>query len=405
MRLLRAALLAAVFLLAVGIGLNRLMTPAESLPAPGGESATGSRLAELLGSQRPEGFPLATGARTISFPADHGPHREFRNEWWYLTGNLDGQEGQRFGFELTIFRFALSAAAAGPARVKSSHWKTNQVYIAHLAVMDEENNKFYVEQKYSRGALGLAGAQHDPFRVWIDNWFIQQKPGTAASSKTSEVWQLSAAGDGFGLELDLVAIKSPVLNGDAGLSRKSSGEGNASYYYSIPRLRSEGSIQIADRTYTVSGLSWLDREWSSSALAADQVGWDWFALQLSDGSDLMFYNIRQTDGGQDRHSAGAIIFADGKSQQLDRDDVVLTVTDQWQSPQGVVYPARWDIELPDFNLRLTVNPVIPNQELITTVRYWEGAVDVIGRRGEQEITGRGYVELTGYSQPAPATAH
>ena len=215
--------------------------------------------------------------------------------------------------------------------------------------------------------MGLAGAQANPFKVWIDNWSIQENPGEVSDSQSQEAWELSASGDGFSLMLNLVSMKPPVLNGTAGLSRKSSEAGNASYYYSIPRLHSEGSLQIGGSAHSVRGLSWLDREWSSSALAADQQGWDWFALQLSDGSDLMFYNIRKTDGGQDRYSAGTFIFADGKSQHLDNDDVTLTVTDQWQSPRGVFYPARWNIELPDFDLRLSVSPVIPNQEFIKSV--------------------------------------
>ena len=146
------------------------------------------------------------------------------------------------------------------------------------------------------------------------------------------------------------------------------------------------------------GISWLDREWSSSGLAADQQGWDWFALQLSDGSDLMFYNIRKIDGSQDQHSAGTWISADGEARHLKRDDVMITVTDVWQSPSGSTYPASWDIRVPALDLMLTVTPLIANQELITTVRYWEGAVDVKGRRLQQPISGRGYVELTAYDQ-------
>ncbi len=397
MPLTRAILWIVAIILVAGVAVTRFLANSETVPAAGGVSQSSSRLAELLGSQRLEGFPLATAPRVFSFPQDHGPHSEYRNEWWYLTGNLDNQDGRRYGYELTIFRFSLVPAPPGESeKAPSSAWKTNQVYIAHFAVTDEADNKFYVAQKYSRGAMGLAGAQADPFKVWIDDWSIQENPDEVTNLPPEETWELTASGDGFSLMLNLASIKPAVLNGTAGLSQKSAQAGNASYYYSIPRLRSAGSLQIGDTEHSVTGLSWLDREWSSSALADDQQGWDWFALQLSDGSDLMFYNIRKTDGTQDRHSAGTFIFADGTSQHLDRDDVVLTVTDQWQSPQGAFYPARWNIELPDFDLRLSVSPVISNQELVTTVRYWEGAVDVVGRRGGQALTGRGYVELTGY---------
>jgi predicted secreted hydrolase len=189
-----------------------------------------------------------------------------------------------------------------------------------------------------------------------------------------------------------------VLNGINGLSQKSAEAGNASYYYSITRMQSTGILQIGPQKYAVEGLSWLDREWSSSALSADQQGWDWFALQLSDGSDLMFYNLRKKDGSQDRHSAGTWTGADGVSRHLSREDVVIAVTGEWQNEAGNSYPARWNIEIASLGLTLTVSPVIAEQELLTTVRYWEGAIDVEGQHEGRSIEGRGYVELTGYSQ-------
>ena len=355
---------------------------------------SGSRLSELLGGDRVEGYSKATKARKFRFPEDHGPHPGFRNEWWYLTGNLDGEWGRRFGFELTFFRFALK-----PGQLQSgSNWQTNQVYIAHFAVTDEKNEQFHVAQRFSRGALGLAGAQATPFKVWIEDWSIEENQNNGVSVAATENWQLTASGDNLSLHLNLIADKPPVLNGADGLSQKSSAEGNASYYYSISRLRSEGTLQIAGETHTVSGNSWLDREWSSSVLAGDQHGWDWFALQLSDGSDLMFYNIRKNDGSQDEHSAGTWISKDGEARHLSRDDLAFIVTGEWESPEGGTYPSRWDIRLPEFDLMLTVTPVIDNQELFTTVRYWEGAVDVTGQRNHVPIEGRGYVELTGYAR-------
>ena len=188
-----------------------------------------------------------------------------------------------------------------------------------------------------------------------------------------------------------------MLNGDDGLSQKSAEPGNASYYYSITRWQTTGSLRIGDDEFRVSGLSWLDREWSSSALGADQLGWDWFALQLSDGSDLMFYNLRKLDGSQDEHSAGTWTNADGKSTHLGRDDVEITVTDTWESPEGGVYPSAWTLRAPGQGLDLRIRPVMADQELFTTVRYWEGAVDVQGERDGKPVTGRGYVELTGYA--------
>jgi len=350
-----------------------------------------SRLSELLGSEDADGYPMALQAHDFRFPDDHGPHPQYRNEWWYVTGNLDGEKGERFGYELTLFRFALSPQRESQ-QVSTSAWTTEQVYIGHFAISDAREGKFHVAQRYSRGAAGLAGAQAVPFRIWLDDWTI------ADSGDSSGAWRLHAEEDGVEIDLRLTSLKRPVLNGENGLSRKSSQAGNASYYYSLTRLRSEGEIRIGQRVSTVSGLSWLDREWGSSALSPNQVGWDWFALQLSDGSDLMFYNLRRMDGTPDPHSAGTITDAGGIARHLDNTEVDITVRDYWDSEQGGRYPSAWTLEIPRDNIRLEIEPIIRNQELITTVRYWEGAVDVQGESGEAEVTGRGYVELTGYAE-------
>jgi predicted secreted hydrolase len=358
--------------------------------ASGNETAAPqSRLSELLSSEEDSGFATAIAPRAFVFPADHGPHPGFRNEWWYVTGNLDGDGGRRFGFELTIFRFALAPTLLTAA----SSWRSNQVYIAHFAVTDAGRERFYTAERYSRGALGLAGASADPFRVWIDDWEIaMEEPGRP------EQWRLRASDAEFALDVALTAAKPPVLNGIDGLSQKSAEPGNASYYYSITRWLTEGSIRLGDEEYRVSGLSWLDREWSSSALAADQLGWDWFALQLSDGSELMFYNLRKLDGSQDEHSAGTWINVDGTSTHIDRDDMDIEVIDTWDSPEGGRYPSAWVLRVPDRGLSLEIRPVMADQELFTTVRYWEGAVDVQGQRHGSPVEGRGYVELTGYAE-------
>ena len=264
------------------------------------------------------------------------------------------------------------------------------MYIAHLAVTDAEDKEFYVAQRYSRGAVGLAGAQAAPFRVWIDDWEM-------AGKTDSDTWRLRANDKAIGVDLELTALKPPILNGIDGLSQKSADPNNASYYYSITRLQTEGQLRIGERSFEVSGLSWLDREWSTSALAANQVGWDWFALQLGDGSELMYYGLRRTDGDRDTASAGTFIDASGRAAHLTADDVDITVLDSWESPEGGTYPSRWRLQVPRFELALTVTPVISDQELFTTVRYWEGAVDVEGQHDEVSVEGRGYVELTGYA--------
>jgi predicted secreted hydrolase len=362
----------------------------DSRPRP--DVGVSSRLSELLAPADVDAYPLALEPRAFSFPEDHGPHPEYRNEWWYLTGNLDSARGKRFGFELTIFRFALAPAQGVEHDTTGSAWTTRQVYIGHFAVTDVDAEQFHVAQRYARGALQLAGAESSPLRVWVEDWHVQD----AAAGRGA--WNLYAADQGVELSLSLEALKAPVLNGVGGLSRKSSVRGNASYYYSVPRLRARGSLSVAGNTHEVSGLAWLDREWGSSALSREQEGWDWFALQLSDGSDLMYYRLRRADGEDDPHSAGTWMPGDGESVYLSRDDVTIEVRDFWVSPHGGRYPMAWKIAIPRLDLELQVDPVRKAQELRAGIRYWEGAVDAAGIRSGRKIDGRGYVELTGYAR-------
>ena len=367
----------------------------EALPVATGSS----RLSELLSDQGLEGYPQAIENRVFVFPADHGPHPDFRNEWWYVTGNLDSEKGRRFGFELTIFRFSLTPPGTESFEDVSA-WRSSQVYIGHFALTDGGKRQFHVAERYSRGALGLAGAEAEPFRVWLDDWSMVEARPSERPREEYEFglpWQLQANDGEIDLNLMLTPQKPPVLNGVNGLSQKAAMAGNASYYYSITRLLTEGTLQIGSDAYVVSGLSWLDREWGSVALSRDQEGWDWYALQLSDGSELMFYNLRRRDGSQDIHSAGTLTLVDGSTVHLSRDDLTVEVLDTWQSPRGGRYPIAWQIAIPEHKLSLTIDPLLDAQELITAVRYWEGAVDVRGERGDTPITGRGYVELTGYA--------
>ena len=348
-----------------------------------------SRLSELLRDDSTDRFPKAVEPREFRYPQDHGPHEIYRNEWWYFTGNLDADDGRRFGYELTLFRFSLTPDQ--PA-TRNSKWTTNQVYVGHFAITDVAGRQFLVAQRYSRGSLGLAGAADSPLRIWLDDWSIEV-------DDSGDQWRLTASDERIEINLSLDAVKPVVLNGDRGLSQKSAEAGNASYYYSIPRLDTAGTVRVDDESINVVGQSWLDREWGSSALARDQRGWDWFALQLSDGSDLMFYTLRRNDGSPDEHSAGTFITADGRATPLSISDVSIDVLDTWDSERGGRYPARWRMEIPSRDLSVEVTPVMDNQELITNVRYWEGAVDVSGQSRGEPISGRGYVELTGYADP------
>jgi predicted secreted hydrolase len=342
-----------------------------------------------------ERFEQAREPRAFQFPHDHGPHDTFRHEWWYVTGHLESKQGERFGFELTFFRYALAppASTSEPQEISAgtSRWRTRQIYMAHFAITDISRRQFRFAQSYARGALGLAGAQATPFRVWLEDWSLGE-------SKPSE-WQLRAAEEKYTLTLELQPLLSPVLNGEQGLSRKSRTSGAASYYYSIPRIAVRGEIVRDGKPITVEGLAWLDREWSSSPLAATiAAGWNWFALQLDDGSTLMFYEFRDRKGVRDPNSAGTWVAPDGAARHLTSEDVQLEIQDYWTSPRGGRYPARWRVHVPSLNLDIDVKPALADQELNTSPRYWEGAVDVTGTRADRSVRGNGYVELVGYAR-------
>lgn len=352
------------------------------------EPAVEDTLAERLGGDRPEGYARAYQAREFTFPRDHGPHPDFRNEWWYLTGNLESAAGRRFGYQVTFFRIALAPEQPQDLS-RRSDWAARQVWMAHVALSDAADRAHREHERFARGALGLAGARAQPPRVWLEDWRLYTDSGA-----NRESWNLSVDTPDFGLDLRLEPVKPIVLQGDDGLSRKSAEPGNASYYYSIPRLRTRGEIEIGDQRQAVAGLSWLDREWSTSALGEDQAGWDWFALQFDDGRDLMFYRLRRKDGGVDPHSAGSLVGPDGAVRVLDRDDVELEPLRWWRSADGVRYPVAWRMRVLD-QPGYRVEAVFDDQRMDTSVRYWEGMVDVLDADSRQPI-GRGYLELAGY---------
>ena len=354
-------------------------------PAP--QSVSGVAVSSALGGDDNAGYQRAYAPRPFQFPADHGPHPEFRNEWWYATGNLADAAGRQFGYQLTLFRIALSPTAP-PA---DSPWRANQVYMGHFALTDVADNRNYHFERFSRGALDLAGAQATPFRVWLEDWAL-----TGAEADLFPLRIRAREGD-IALDLTLDAGKPVVLQGDRGLSQKSAEAGNASYYYSHTRMPTQGTVTVGGRNFTVSGASWLDREWSTSALGPDQSGWDWFALQLDDGREMMFYRLRRKDGGMDSFSTGVLVEADGQTRRLRWNDVELQPLGQWVSPHTRDrYPAGWRLRLPAEKLDLTVTPKVADQEMRLTVRYWEGAVTVNGRASDRTISGQGYLEMTRY---------
>ncbi len=379
----RRILLIALLGLLAAVVLFSAILPLQRAPQPSRVSAA------LPLSGADASFARADGPRTLQFPLDFGPHNNFQTEWWYYTGNLGGPGGQRYGYQLTFFRRALTAPDQRTTR--SSDWAANQIYMAHFTLTDASANRFRYYERLERGAAGLSGASVDPlYSVWLDDWSVRQL--------SANTYQLQAAAGDVRLDLTLTDLKGPALEGDQGYSQKGPGAGNASYYYSQTRLQSAGSLTVAGRQVDVSGLSWMDHEWSTSALGADEVGWDWFALQLDDGSELMVYKIRKADGSPDVYSSGTFIAADGSVHPLKLNQFQVDPQGKWKSPHsGAVYPAGWTVSVPDEGLNIKVSPLIADQELNVSFTYWEGAVVIEGTRDGKPVSGRGYVELTGYA--------
>lgn len=372
----------------------------------------------LHGSEADAGFALAQGQRAFVFPADHGPHPQFRHEWWYFTGRLRAADGEQFGFELTFFRLGVAppvptgdlAAAAAP---QDSRWRARQVYAAHFAVTDLARRNFHAHARYARDALGLGESRAAPLSVRVQDWSLTEVTPDAATATATPApksasasnspspaarWRLQADDGAYAVDLTALIAGAPVLNGVGGLSLKSDVPGAASWYYSLPRLPLQGTLRREGRTLTVSGEAWLDREWGSGGLGPQQQGWDWYALQLSDGSALMFYALRDATGRPDAHSAGTFIDAQGGVHALRPQDVQLASLSHWDSPRGGRYPAHWQLAVPSLELALDINPALADQELPTQPRYWEGAVDANGRHAGQAIRAQGYVELVGYAR-------
>lgn len=333
-------------------------------------------------------YAKASPEETVRFPADHGPHPDYLTEWWYYTGNVQTDSGRPFGYQLTFFRRALRPPTERTPR--ESNWGTEQIYLAHFALTDAAGSAFHAFERLSRGAAGLAGARAVPFEVWLEGWQVRETG--------PDQYHLRADADGVQIDLTLQDRKGPILQGSAGYSQKGPDPGDASYYYSQTRLVTRGEIVLEGDVFPVEGTSWMDHEYSTSALSAGQVGWDWFALQLDDGTEVLVYELRRSDGSVDRFSSGMLIGPQGERQPLMREDFSIVVEGEWRSPRsGATYPSGWHIQIPGAGLDLTLQPLLRNQELNLTYTYWEGAVRVTGTRQDAPVDGVGYAELTGYA--------
>jgi predicted secreted hydrolase len=341
-----------------------------------------------LAPAEPPAFARATAPRDFRLPQDHGPHFEFQTEWWYYTGQLTTKDRKRFGFQLTFFRRGLSPEAPPNAGLA-----TTQVYFAHFAITDVDGGRHASAERVSRGAAGLAGARAEPFRVSVEDWSVEAASADGASVRVR-------ARDGrLVLDLELRATKPLVLHGERGLSAKSSEPGNASYYIGYTRMAARGRIGTEGSGVEASGEAWFDHEWSTSALGKGALGWDWWSLQLDDGRELMFFEIRRQDGTRDPASSGTLVAPDGRTRRLAAADVEAAVLARWTSPRsGASYPSRWQLQLASEELELDVEPLVADQEMRTSFTYWEGAVRVSGTARGRPLSGRGYVELTGYAR-------
>jgi predicted secreted hydrolase len=345
--------------------------------------------AQSIWSQGIFNYQLALPGRKLVFPRDHYSHPDYKIEWWYYTGHLETENGGRYGYQVTFFRFGL--------RDRQGTWKEKplftDLYMAHFALSDIAAKKFRFRERINRGYENKAGAASDRYRVWNEDWSVQG---------SDNIHEIKVSDRRTNLNLRLNSTKPPTLHGQDGLSQKGEGEGRASYYYSLTRMRTDGELTLEGRTEKVKGWTWMDHEFGSNQLSPNQVGWDWFSIQLDNNTELMLYLIRRKDGSVDPYSSATFVNAQGEAKHLRLKDFRIEVLEHWKSSASSAnYPIKWKVSVPADEIELEIAPVFPEQELITNrstrVTYWEGAVGVQGAFRNKPVSGRGYVEMTGYA--------
>jgi len=323
------------------------------------------------------GFASVIPGKTFAFPADHGPHPDYRIEWWYVTTNLMDAAGIAYGAQWTLFRQAMQPGA------QQEGWANQQIWMGHAAVTRADTHRY--SETFARGGVGQAGVEPKPFRAWIDSW--QMRGLDPIRDDSIAPLELTASGTDFSYTLRLDADRALVLQGDGGYSKKSE-RGQASYYYSQPYFKVAGSITIDDKPAQVTGRAWMDREWSSQPLTSDQTGWDWLSLHLNEGEKLMLFRLRQADGNDYR--SGNWILPAGKTEQLASADIEMTPT-AFTEIEGRKIPVAWRIAIPRLALSIECSPLNARSWMATSFRYWEGPISFRGSHG-----GVGYLEMTGY---------
>jgi predicted secreted hydrolase len=349
--------------------------------------ASGLALLALQKSAQAQGFAgLGTDAagyakvvpgKLFAFPADHGPHPDFRIEWWYITANLVDSGAAAYGAQFTLFRQALAPGA------REEGWANQQIWMAHAAVTRADTHR--TSETFARGGVGQAAATSEPFAAFIDSWAMRGLD--AFNAQNVSPLELTATGKDFGYTFRLESDRPLVLQGDGGYSKKSERE-QASYYYSQPFFKLSGRLAIDDKEIAVTGQAWMDREWSSQPLAPDQNGWDWFALHLASGEKLMLYRMRQKDGNN--YASGTWIMPDVTTRLLSPADIRMTP----KAPidiDGHKLPVQWQVEIPALGLAIETTPLNAKAWMGTSFAYWEGPISFRGSH-----TGVGYLELTGY---------
>lgn len=335
-----------------------------------------------------DGYMVANIPNNINLPADAGGHEDYQTEWWYYTGNLSTEDGQKFGYQFTLFRYSL--APESEMAESASIWRTNQLYFAHLAVADIDSSTFLADEKFSRDSIGLAGAKSEPYHIWIEDWVVQESDGMVHMiAKTEE----------FGVDLFIETnYDKAILHGEGGLSIKGSSEGEASYYYSLLGDTS-GTIYFEEAEYEVTGRSWMDHEYFTNDLGRDATGWDWFSAQFDNGQALMYGQIRLADGGIRKESHGTLVASDFTTQHIQAQDIELSVLDTWTSPDtSIVYPIQWSIQSTKHDIDLVATVMMPNCELQLNLNtYFECPTAYEGTLEGNLVSGEGYMELTGYT--------
>jgi len=324
-----------------------------------------------------EGFAAVVPGKTFAFPADHGPHPDFRIEWWYVTANLADANGNAYGAQWTLFRQAMNPGA------QFEGWANQQVWMGHAAVTRADTHRY--AETLARGGVGQAGVETEPFAAWIDAW--EMRGLDRVNAERIAPLRLTATGTDFSYELRLDAERPLVLQGDRGYSKKSD-RGQASYYYSQPFFTATGRIVIDNKPVEVTGRAWMDREWSSQPLASDQTGWDWFSLHLPGDEKLMLYRLREASGRNDLF--GNWITPDGRSTEIASTDNGFTPTN-YTDVAGRKVPTAWRVAIPSRGFNIETRPVNPRSWMGTGFSYWEGPISFAGSH-----KGIGYLELTGY---------